>query len=708
MAGLKARTDVKFDAVHVDIHTEGLPRGQQMVQGLNKSYELSRPTVVVLADLMPHYNWGHPCEHHLYDSETGEHYDTQKSQFPPNAWFHAPQEFQSLHAPMTLPGGAMADFPKIVPHLNGPISNAPGKRYAILFSGMSNNRHLNDLEFLYRTLLDIYHFDAANIIVLNYDGTVNYSGSPQPVVHWPGDNTAYRIKVNGQGSNTAFAQALDTIKGKLQSGDLLLIHSNNHGGGQPSDPQAWLCCYPNWASYTASDFGTKLHTLPAFHSLIVMMEQCHSGGFQDATLNNSTATNTSFSAACTYDSNSMGGADYDPYARDWIAGVTGHNPNGAALSKPVPVPASAKDAFNYALAVKVSGDSPVYGDKPANVGASQYLTGSLNVTFASASAAINSDGRLEVFMRASDGSAWNIWQTVPHAGPWSAPNCLGGVVKQPLAPALNSDGRLEIFGIGTDNAAYNDWQTHPHAGPWSGWNRLGGIVSQITAACNSDGRLELFGIGSDGALYNMWQMSPHSGPWSGWNRLGGVVKQITVACNSDGRLEVFGIGTDGALYNIWQTHPHAGPWSGWNRLGGVVKQIAATINSDGRLEVFGIGTDDALYNIWQTHPHAGPWSNWNRLGGIVKQIVPMRNNDGRLEVFGIGSDDALYNIWQTVPHAGPWSSWNRLGGIVKQISAALNSDGRLEVFGIGSDNGLYNIWQTHPHAGPWSSWNKLC
>jgi hypothetical protein len=343
----------------------------------------------------------------------------------------------------------------------------------------------------------------------------------------------------------------------------------------------------------------------------------------------------------------------------------------------------------------------------ANPGGEVDLYYTTRVESSACTAAINSDGRLETFLLATSGSVWNIWQTVPHAGPWSRINGLGGIVKAPVCQALNSDGRLEIFGIGTDNAAYDMWQTAAHSGPWSGWNRLGGWVSQLAVACNVDGRLELFGIGADGALYNMWQTAPHSGPWSGWNRLGGVVKQICVSVNTDGRLEVFGIGSDNALYNIWQTVPHAGPWSGWNRLGGWVSQIASIVNSDGRLEVFGIGADGALYDIWQTVAHAGPWSGWNRLGGWVKQIVPTCNSDGRLEVFGIGSDNALYNIWQTVPHAGPWSGWNRLGGWVKQISAALNSDGRLEAFGIGSDNDLYNMWQTAPHSGPWSGWNKL-
>jgi hypothetical protein len=343
----------------------------------------------------------------------------------------------------------------------------------------------------------------------------------------------------------------------------------------------------------------------------------------------------------------------------------------------------------------------------ANPGGEVDLYYTTRVPTLAVTGACNSDGRLETFIQAANGSVWNIWQTAPHSGPWSQTDDLGGIVQQAVCAALNTDGRLEIFGIGTDNAAYNDWQTAAHAGPWSGWNPLGGWVKQLAIACNSDGRLELFGIGSDNALYNNWQTAPHSGPWSGWNRLGGVVKQITVALNSDGRLEVFGIGSDNALYNIWQTAPHSGPWSGWNYLGGWVSEIAATINSDGRLEVFGIGADGALYNNWQTIPHSGPWSGWNRLGGWVKQIVPMCNSDGRLEVFGIGADGALYNMWQTAPHSGPWSAWNRLGGWVSYITASLNSDGRLEVFGVGGDSDVYNMWQTAPHSGPWSGWNKL-
>ena len=106
---------------------------------------------------------------------------------------------------------------------------------------------------------------------------------------------------------------------------------------------------------------------------MVMMEQCFSGGFQASVLNSSTARSTSFNAAADANHSSMGGADFDPYARDWIAAMANHDPGGGALSKTVSIPASAKEAADHATAVKVAGDTPVYADKPAGAGTFQYL-----------------------------------------------------------------------------------------------------------------------------------------------------------------------------------------------------------------------------------------------------------------------------------------------------------------------------------------------
>ena len=75
------------------------------------------------------------------------------------------------------------------------------------------NRHVNDLEFLYRTLVHLYRVPAANITVLNYDGTLDYNDAswqqvPPPVGNWPGDNTPYQMKINGPGTKEALIAAI--------------------------------------------------------------------------------------------------------------------------------------------------------------------------------------------------------------------------------------------------------------------------------------------------------------------------------------------------------------------------------------------------------------------------------------------------------------------------------------------------------------------
>ena len=52
-------------------------------------------------------------------------------------------------------------------------------RHAILFSGMSFKRHVNGLEFCYRTLVDQLGFATDAIHVLNYDGSLRCFGGTE-------------------------------------------------------------------------------------------------------------------------------------------------------------------------------------------------------------------------------------------------------------------------------------------------------------------------------------------------------------------------------------------------------------------------------------------------------------------------------------------------------------------------------------------------
>lgn len=320
---------------------------------------IKQPTAVVFVDDEPMANWSHDCRYELYDADSGKLYQEVKAGFPPFL-VNVPASFKAFHCPVVAHNPLRKMWAQDL-GIAFPWKIRKGNRYAILYSGASNNRHTNDLEFLYRQLVDRFFFDEDNITVLNYDGTVNYSGWPQPVTSWPGDGTLYTMPVQDMGTKQALEDAIDALKVKLKQDDLLLIHTNNHGGHNGTE--SYLCTYSG-ADYTASDFASKLGELPAFADLIVMMEQCHSGGFNDVVIEASTAARTTFAAACTEGKNSIGGADFDPFARDWISSLAGADPYSAALVSDPDYDSSgkisAREAFYYADDVHHSYDSPVY------------------------------------------------------------------------------------------------------------------------------------------------------------------------------------------------------------------------------------------------------------------------------------------------------------------------------------------------------------
>ena len=320
---------------------------------------IKEPTAVVFVDDEPMANWSHDCRYQLYNAESGKMYQEVKAGFPPFL-AEVPETFKAFHCPVVMQNPLRKIWAQEL-EVAFPFKFRKGNRYAILFSGASNNRHTNDLEFLYRQLVDRFFFAEDNITVLNYDGTVNYSGWPKPVTSWPGDSSSYTMPVDGAGTRQALEDALDDIKLKLKQDDLLLIHTNNHGGHDGTE--AYLCTYSG-PDYKASDFAAKLAELPVFDDLIVMMEQCHSGGFNDVVIEASTAARTTFAAACTEGKNSIGGADFDPFARDWISALAGADPYGAALASDPDYDSSgkisAREAFAYADDMHHSYDSPVY------------------------------------------------------------------------------------------------------------------------------------------------------------------------------------------------------------------------------------------------------------------------------------------------------------------------------------------------------------
>jgi hypothetical protein len=355
--------------LHVDMHI--YEKGEVIGPEFQKILA-PQSSVLVFADDEPQANFGHTCRYLLYENGTGKFLQEAPARFPPVKDAKQAKTLKPFHEPVRLIENPNL-FKPFRPIWRCPIIVPEGTRYAILFSGMSNKRHLNDMEFLYRTLIDVYAFDPAHIYALSYDGTLNTQDGVQ--VHWPGDGTAYRINITGEGNQAGFEAAVDDLITKMHRLDTLLIHCNNHGDSDTPDGgitwvpnTAFLCTYPNWGRYYHNDFSHKLAELPRFRQLIVMLEQCHSGGFNGSILANSPADATSVASAATEFKNSYISADgnWDPFARDWIAAQAGQNPFGGALAYNPDTDGDGKiqaeEAFQYAFTVRDLRDSPNFSE----------------------------------------------------------------------------------------------------------------------------------------------------------------------------------------------------------------------------------------------------------------------------------------------------------------------------------------------------------
>jgi hypothetical protein len=375
---------------NLHIHDVVLIPGETIMAGTT-TIPITRETGLVFVDLAPAHNWAHPCEYHLYDARTGGLYRKVRAGLPPAGIELGGVSKTAFHAPVHLLDTRKRRVGRnnTVTPLTNALSAAPGERYAILFAGKAENRHTNDIEFLYRTLIDVYAFKPANVYVLNHDGSVNYFLGPSTsqtigtqLGNWPGNGTPYRMNVTGQGTRAGFQVAFNAIAAQIKPEDMLFIHTNNHGGG-PGDGVNDFCMFTydavgtNWTPYFVNDFIADLGTLPRFEVLMVMMEQCRSGGFIDPIINHSPAKWTQVATAVAASDYSLGGANFDPFAEDWIAGVNGRYADGTALSQVVDTThdgrISASEAFAYASAVATPGDTPHSSASPADYGAYIFL-----------------------------------------------------------------------------------------------------------------------------------------------------------------------------------------------------------------------------------------------------------------------------------------------------------------------------------------------
>jgi hypothetical protein len=123
--------------------------------------------------------------------------------------------------------------------------------------------------------------------------------------------------------------------------------------------------------------------------------------------------------------------------------------------------------------------------------------------------AVNSiGGTVYVVARGSDDS---LMVNSRANGSWAGFQSLGGVLISNPRAAVNSDGRVEVFVNGGDSAVWHLSQTAPGSGQWTPFTTLGGVIrGDVTPAIDSTALLNLFVIGGDSGLWNMTQTVPGS------------------------------------------------------------------------------------------------------------------------------------------------------------------------------------------------------
>ncbi|MFD8217284.1 glycoside hydrolase family 27 protein [Streptomyces sp. NPDC059697] len=226
----------------------------------------------------------------------------------------------------------------------------------------------------------------------------------------------------------------------------------------------------------------------------------------------------------------------------------------------------------------------------------------------SASPALVRNGdTLTVFTRGMDGALraqtarggdWSTSRTTDLGGPTH-----GRILGQPAAYA-SAGGRIDVFVRGTDDTAYRRVYANGH---WGRWQSLGGTLTDApTAAFGGPDGWTLFARGADGSVWSR-------GPASGWTSLGApqsrpVYGRPSAVVDDAGRLHVAVRTSDDSVWS--RTRDTSGTWSDWTALGGTTSGSPTLVASGGTVHLYARAGD---YTLWTRSWTAdGGWAGWSK------------------------------------------------------------------------------------------------
>jgi Domain of unknown function (DUF3821)/Peptidase C13 family len=251
---------------------------------------------LVAVDHAPEANWEHPITYYCVDA-TGSF--EKKSVSSPATNYR----FLYNEGKKPSPGDAwQPDDPYV---WNQACVNDCTGNYAVLISGgndANNNyrRYWNDIAFMYINLKE-YGYDRTHITVMMSDGSG--PGADRCIAGYPCTQTDDSPRdLDGDGSNetvldaskTTILNTLDSMKpaaaggtNPLPSGANLIVFTTGHGGVVTSGANAGHHIIYAWGGTGTGQYildtelVAKLNQLTQVNSIMLVMENCNSGGFKD-------------------------------------------------------------------------------------------------------------------------------------------------------------------------------------------------------------------------------------------------------------------------------------------------------------------------------------------------------------------------------------------------------------------------------------------
>lgn len=265
--------------------------------------------------------------------------------------------------------------------LPGGISSNPNSNlWAVIVNGgynasNNNQRYWNDCSDFYNVLLDA-GYDKNHIFVLMSDGLstgadmLTYSGiivDSDKDLDGDGDDD---IDYSATKSNlTSVFSELATVLGE---GDQLIVFVSDHGGVYSGIGQCSSACLWNAEILYDYEFASFISAIDSSVRILVILGQCHSGGFID----DINRTNITVLASCRYDEsgyafNYNGIYPHSEFPYRVTSAIRGYDDNNSINFSHLYDEVTASEAFAYADSVvrsKTSYQHPQYYSSPSKIG----------------------------------------------------------------------------------------------------------------------------------------------------------------------------------------------------------------------------------------------------------------------------------------------------------------------------------------------------